>query len=231
MKSFFITGTDTDVGKTFVACSLIEAFNHLGLKTIGYKPISAGCERDNEVLVNGDAKRLLAASSVDLHLSEVNPIAFEPPIAPHIAAKQVNSLISGDDIVAGWHHLANKSPDILITEGAGGWALPVSNTQTLPDILQPLPQEVILVVGMRLGCLNHALLTASAIQQSGFKLAGWVANHLSEQMLVAEENIVTLQAMIKAPLLGVMPWFTDTKQSLTTGRKVTQTLTIESLLI
>lgn len=230
MKSFFITGTDTDVGKTFIACGLMQAFNEKTLKTIGYKPISAGCERVNGELENGDAKQLLAASSVSLSLSEVNPIAFEPPIAPHIAATQVNSVIRPQEIVTGWHHLAEKSPDVLITEGAGGWALPINQSQTLPDVLKQLPQQVILVVGLRLGCLNHALLTADAIKHAGFELAGWVANHLSDAMPVVEENIATLKTMIDAPLLGIVPWVEVSDESTMASEQASQYLNIESLL-
>lgn len=230
MQSFFVTGTDTDVGKTFIACGLLQAFNHKGLKTIGYKPISAGCERVNGELENDDAKRLLAESNVPLTLPDVNPIAFEPPIAPHIAAAQVHSVIKPQEIVTGWHHLAEKSPDVLLTEGAGGWELPINQSQTLPDVLKQIPCEVILVVGMQLGCLNHALLTANAIKNSGFKLAGWVANYLSSDMPVVEENIATLKSMIDAPLLGVVPWIQCLDEAMNASQQVNQYLNIDSLL-
>ena len=209
MHRFFMTGTDTDVGKTLVACGLLKALNLKGLKTIGYKPISAGCERVNGELINGDAVNLMNASSVKLSLAEVNPVAFEPPIAPHIAANQANTVIRPQDIVTGWHHLAEKSPDVLLTEGAGGWQLPISTTQTLPEVIKQIPQDVILTVGMRLGCLNHALLTVDSIKHSGFRLVGWIANHLSDDMLVSQQNIATLKNMIDAPLIAEIPWFGD----------------------
>lgn len=230
MHSFFITGTDTDVGKTFIACGLLEAFNQKKLKTIGYKPISAGCERVNDELENQDARYLLASSSIALTLAEVNPVAFEPPIAPHIAATKVRSVIKPQDIVTGWHHLAEKSPDVLLTEGAGGWELPINQSQTLPDVLSQIPCEIVLVVGLRLGCLNHALLTANAIKNSGFKLCGWIANHLSEDMPVVEDNIDTLNAMIDAPLLGIVPYMASAAESQNLPKQVSEYINIDSLL-
>ncbi|WP_100655610.1 dethiobiotin synthase [Alteromonas flava] len=206
MLNLFVTGTDTDVGKTVVSAALLQAYAKLGRCVVGYKPISAGCEQGLAGLENADAKQLLAASNLPVTLAQVNPIAFAPPIAPHIAAEQVGTMINPQDIVNGWHALAALQPDVILTEGAGGWSLPLSLTLTLPEVLSELKPKVVLVVGMRLGCLNHALLTAAAIRQGGFELVGWVANHVTAEMPFRAENIATLLKMLNAPLLGEVPF-------------------------
>lgn len=213
MLNLFVTGTDTDVGKTLISTGLLEAFNRLNKQTIGYKPISAGCEQTEFGLENGDAKALQQYSSVALTLNQVNPIAFAPPIAPHIAAEQVGQTIAASKIMAGWQRLADLQPDVLLTEGAGGWQLPINNQQCLPEVLTELKPQVIIVVGMRLGCLNHSLLTVDAIKQKGFEIAGWVANHLCTDMPVATKNLSTLKAFIDAPLIGEVPYLGDDAQS------------------
>lgn len=230
MKNLFVTGTDTDVGKTLISCGLLIAFQKQGLSTLGYKPISAGCEKAPQGLVNDDAAQLLACSSIEVSLSEVNPIAFEPPIAPHIAANLVDTNIDSHAVTDGWMHLARKRPDVLLTEGAGGWSLPINDYQTLPEVLLPLDMKVVMVVGMRLGCLNHALLTANTIQQQGFTLSGWIANHLSNDMPYAEENIQTLEQHLEAPLIGKVPYLTSTDASLDVYEHVAQYLNPSRLL-
>ncbi|WP_166425538.1 dethiobiotin synthase [Paraglaciecola sp. 20A4] len=213
--TFFVTGTDTEVGKTFVSCALLGACNDVGLSTAAYKPVSAGCERRAQGLRNDDAMLLQQVSSVVLGYEEVNPVAFEEPIAPHLAcAKQIangeGKLIELHDINLGYQHLVNKQSDVLLVEGAGGWRLPLGKNsqgreQFLSDfaIAQQLP--VILVVGMRLGCVNHALLTAQAIEHDGLVVAGWVANVLGADMPFLQENIQSLQNLLEAPLVARVP--------------------------
>lgn len=201
-KAFFITGTDTDVGKTYVAHQLLNSAQAQGFRTLGYKPVSAGCEWRNERLENDDALVLLSASNVGASLEEVNPIAFAPPIAPHIAAQLAGKTISVNDIVNGYRHLQSYSADVLLMEGAGGWRLPLSNNTQMPEAVKALKLPVIIVVGMRLGCLNHAILTAEAIQHDGLEIAGWVANKIDPNMPYYKENLATLDATMPAPRLG-----------------------------
>lgn len=214
-RAFFVTGTDTEVGKTFVSVALLHMLNSQGKLTAGYKPIAAGCESTEQGLRNEDALALQANSSLDLSYDEVNPIALEAPIAPHIAAMQsVNGAaatpISIDTIREGVNKLLQKKPDVLLVEGAGGWRLPLGedfdgNTRYLSDVAIELNLSVILVVGMRLGCLNHAVLTAESIRKDGLKLAGWVANHIDPDMPFLSENIKSLKGLLNAPFLGSLP--------------------------
>lgn len=206
MQSYFVTGTDTDVGKTYVSAILLKAASEAGKKTVGYKPVSAGCEVINGRLVNEDASQLLANSSLPVSQDEVNPIAFVPPIAPHIAAQDAGVAISAETIKAGYMHLKAMSPDLLIMEGAGGWRLPLGDKRYLSDIVQQLKLDVIIVVGMRLGCLNHALLTAEAVQRDGLTIKGWIANQLHPDMPRYAENLDTLKAEMPAPFLGEIPY-------------------------
>jgi dethiobiotin synthetase len=208
--SYFVTGTDTEVGKTFISCALLNAFNDRGLSTAAYKPIAAGCEQTLEGLRNEDALLLQACASMKVAYNEVNPITLEPPIAPHLAAKQVGQLIEVEAIKAGFMALQAKQPEVLLVEGAGGWYLPLGENsqgqqQFMPDFVKQQQLPVILVVGMRLGCLNHALLTAKAIKHDGLELAGWVANQVEGEMPYLEENIQSLSTLLNAPLLGVVP--------------------------
>ena len=204
MRQFFITGTDTDVGKTVASTALVNAFVGQGLRTVGHKPISAGCEQTEHGLRNEDAQLLIAQSNVELPYDIINPFAFREPIAPHITAQRTNQVITEQGLLDNYHELSALAVDVLISEGAGGWLLPINQDQVLPDIVQQLSMPIILVVGMRLGCLNHALLTQQAIIASGCHIAGWIAN-APEQQPFFKENLTTLQARIKAPLLGVIP--------------------------
>ncbi len=206
-KSFFIAGTDTDIGKTFVAAALLNAATQKGLTTLGLKPVAAGCESTGAGLRNGDALALIEQSTVKASYEVVNPVAFAEPIAPHIAAaKEGRRMQSGrlEGFVRG-AMMSNKA-DFTLVEGAGGWRVPISERETLADVVKHLRLPVILVVGMRLGCLNHALLTVEAIQRDGLQLAGWVANHIDPAMSCPDENLATLQRMIPAPCLGVVPF-------------------------
>ncbi|MGJ8678967.1 dethiobiotin synthase [Paraglaciecola sp.] len=214
-RAFFVTGTDTEIGKTFVCKSLLQALNEKGYTTAGYKPIAAGCDNTPDGLRNEDALTLQQNSSLDLSYDEVNPIAFEPPIAPHLALKQSAEqeavhYIPIDKIREGFIHLLQKEPNVIVIEGAGGWRLPLGGSymgkpRYLSEFVSELNLSVILVVGMRLGCLNHAVLTAEAIRNDGLKIAGWVANQIDPDMSLVEENIDSLKELIDAPFLGHVP--------------------------
>lgn len=203
MTSVFVTGTDTGVGKTFISVVLIELLQQQGLKVVGMKPIASGCEPTVEGLRNDDALKLSQQSNVDLPYDLINPYAFEPAIAPHIAAKQAGIEIELDKIQQNYT-LIKQQADVVVVEGAGGWLVPLNNTQTMADLAVLLALPVILVVGIRLGCINHALLTVKAIESTGLKLQGWVANHI-EVTEQANEIVQTLTQHIVAPCLGYVP--------------------------
>lgn len=205
-KRFFIAGTDTDAGKTLVTAGLLTAANRQGLKTIGLKPIAAGCESTAEGLRNADALQLQQAASVKLSYDQINPVAFEPPIAPHIAAARGSRNVSADRLAAYCRGALMQPADLVLVEGAGGWRVPLNMRESLARLPQLLELDVILVVGMKLGCINHALLTAEAIARDGLRLAGWVANHVDADMACPDENLATLQQLFRAPLLGRVPW-------------------------
>jgi len=205
MQGYFITGTDTDVGKTWISLGMIEALKRQGCKVGVMKPVSAGCETTSDGLRNEDAVRLQRHSNVELDYDVINPYAFEPAIAPHIAAAEAGILIDIETLHNGLQTIAAQS-DCVVVEGAGGWQVPLNDFQTMTDLAKRLELPVVLVVGLRLGCLNHALLSVEAIRASGLPLAGWVVNQLSPQMDHMEENIRTLEQMIDTPLLGYIPW-------------------------
>jgi dethiobiotin synthetase len=198
---YFITGTDTGVGKTLIACALLHAFARTGVRVAGMKPVAAGAVRTAEGLVNEDVAQLRAASSDVLSLASINPYSFEPAVAPHIAAEQCGVEIDLDKIAAAYAQLA-AAADIVIVEGAGGFCVPLNANENSSDLARRLGLPVILVVGVRLGCMNHALLSAQAIHACGLKLAGWVANRIDPAMPVAAENVAALTARLAAPLLG-----------------------------
>lgn len=211
MQSFFITGTDTEVGKTFFTASLLSAQAAAGRRVAGYKPVSAGCELINNERVNEDAWELWQASNIGAPLQHINPIALMPPIAPHIAAAEAGMVITEHAIVDGYQQLCDYAPDLLLMEGAGGWQLPLGNGLWMPQIVQRLQLPVIMVVGMRLGCLNHAMLTAQAIEQTGLTLHGWVANQLTPTpMPYYDQNLATLQQSLSAPMLAELPYSENT---------------------
>jgi dethiobiotin synthetase len=220
-KGFFVTGTDTGIGKTTVSCALLHAFAAQDKKVVGMKPIAAGSE-------NGqwpDVELLFAASNVNVARQQINPYAFDLPIAPHIAAQQVDMEIDFSVIHRAYQELS-AAADIVIVEGAGGFLVPVNRHQTGADLAQTLNLPVILVVGIRLGCLNHALLTAQAIKAAGLPLAGWVANCIDPQMLVLAENIATLEQRLDGPLLGVVPF--DVEMNIRKSVKLLNVVTLES---
>ena len=206
-QKYFVAGTDTDAGKTLVSAGLLNKAKSQGMTTVGLKPVAAGCEETPEGLRNSDALSLIEQSTEELPYEQVNPIAFAPPIAPHIAGQQLRRPLSAGRIVGLLRGvlMINRAQFTLV-EGAGGYRVPLNPKETLADVTKELNLPVILVVGMKLGCLNHALLTVEAIQRDGMKLAGWVANRVDEDMDVYEENIETLHAMIQAPCLGEVPY-------------------------
>ncbi len=210
MKAYFVTATDTDAGKTFVSANILKNWTEQGYKTLGFKPIASGCLMTQEGLRNDDALQLIAASNVSLPYKKINQYSFEPAIAPHIAAAQKGAYIDLQAIQATiFQHY--KQAERVIVEGVGGWLVPLNEQQNVADLACLLNFSVILVVNIRLGCINHALLTAQAIEQRGLSLAGWIANSPEastgggEAMACFEENIQSIQNRMQAPLLGVLP--------------------------
>lgn len=204
-KHFFIAGTDTNVGKTLIAAGLLVAAKQRGLRTAALKPVAAGCETTAAGLRNDDALLLQSVITEPLVYEQINPIALQAAIAPHIAAQQEKRLLSADRI-AGFCRGSLMQADFTLVEGAGGWRVPLNPRETMADLVRILQLPVILVVGVRLGCINHALLTIEAIRNDGLPLAGWVANCVDAGMPALPENIDSLRARIPAPCLGVVPW-------------------------
>ncbi|AGA91718.1 dethiobiotin synthase [Thioflavicoccus mobilis 8321] len=204
MTGLFVTGTDTDCGKTEVALGLMAAWQAEGRTVLGMKPVASGCHSTPGGLRNGDAERLLAQGSRAVDYRFVNPYAFAPPIAPHVAAEQAAVEIDLEIIDAAFAELAAAAERVVV-EGVGGWRVPLGAGRFLGDLPRRLDLPVVLVVGIRLGCINQALLTAEAIAADGIRLVGWVANRIDPEMAAAEENIATLDALIPAPCLGVVP--------------------------
>ena len=198
---YFITGTDTGVGKTLVACALLHAFRAAGRRVAGMKPVAAGADLAAEGLLNADVQLLRAASSIDAPLALVNPYCFAPPIAPHIAAEEAGVTIDVARIREAFLQLA-AAADTVIVEGVGGFCVPLNRNEDTAGLAQRLALPVILVVGMRLGCLNHALLTAGAIHGRGLRLGGWIANRIDPAMASAGENIRALTERLAAPLIA-----------------------------
>ncbi|HEY9210807.1 MAG TPA: dethiobiotin synthase [Methylotenera sp.] len=217
-QSYFVVGTDTNVGKTYVASALLRHFVSSGKSAVGMKPVASGCERSEHgiwqgQLVNDDVVALYEAGNVPAALELINPYHFEPAIAPHIAAEKAGVEIDVDLIVRSYHTLAEMA-DVVVVEGAGGFFVPVNGQQTLADLAVKLNLPIILVVGMRLGCINHALLTVEAIKVRGLELAGWVANQVGPDMPMFAENLASLQQRITAPCLSVVPWQGEAEFSL-----------------
>lgn len=209
MTAFFVTGTDTEVGKTWVSQALLHAAKNRGLRTIALKPIAAGCGRSPAGLRNQDALLLQEGITESLVYSQINPIALERAIAPHLAADAVGMELSVGYLLQRCRETLREVHDFALIEGAGGWRVPLNRSETLADLAIALQIPVILVVRMGLGCLNHALLTAEAIQRDGLRLAGWVANSIGPPMPCLEQNIASLQSRLPAPLLGAIPFLPE----------------------
>jgi dethiobiotin synthetase len=200
--NYFVTGTDTHVGKTLVSCALLHGFAARGKRVVGMKPIAAGCNNDGQ---NEDVVQLRAASNVEVGYELTNPYCFLPAIAPHLAAQQAGIEIQLPLILDAYQKLAAQA-EVVIMEGVGGLCVPLNVHQDSADMLKALDLPIILVVGIRLGCLNHALLTVEAINARGLSLAAWVANVIEVDMPHWEANITALQQRIAAPLLGIVPY-------------------------
>ena len=203
-RGIFVTGTDTEIGKTVVSLGLMQVLQDRGLRVAGMKPVASGSEVTPDGLRNADALLLQQKSSVALDYARVNPYAFEPAIAPHLAAATAGVDINLHHIREVYASLA-REVDCVVVEGVGGWRVPLNPHQDVADLALLLGLDVCLVVGMRLGCLNHALLTAAAIENSGCRLAGWVANQLPTGMDALEDNLNTLKSKLSQPLFGIIP--------------------------
>jgi dethiobiotin synthetase len=200
----FITGTDTGIGKTLVAAALLAALNAQGRRAVGMKPVASGCSETADGLRNDDAECLLAHSAGAPEYGLVNPYAFAEPIAPHLAAADTGTQIRLDPILAAFAALSTNA-DCVVVEGVGGWAVPLSPTVMQADLVRALKLPVILVVGLRLGCINHALLSARAIHNDGCALLGWIGNGIDPAMARVDDNVATLRARLPAPCLGLLP--------------------------
>lgn len=201
-KAWFVTGTDTEVGKTAVSCALLRAAAAAGLRTAAIKPVAAGCDERGH---NDDALALSQSMTATLDYAQVNPVALPDAIAPHIAAERAGRRVQVSQLAGLCRGVMLGATDFVLVEGAGGWRVPVSGRETLADLARDLQAPVILVVAMRLGCINHALLTAEAVRRDGLSLAGWVANQPGQRMACHDENLATLRELLPAPLLGELP--------------------------
>lgn len=203
MQTVFITGTDTDAGKTYVAVALLQGLKALGYRTLAQKPVAAGV---NDSGFNTDALQLQQHATEALSYQQVNPYCLTDAVAPHLAAAKAGLCIEPAVLTKELLQLQNSNADIALVEGAGGWLLPLNDHSTMADWVTELQLPVLLVVGMKLGCLNHALLTVREIERSGLKLLGWVANCIDPDMAYQQENINYLQQKLEAPCLGVLPY-------------------------
>lgn len=204
-QAYFVTGTDTEIGKTTVAAGLLHAARMAGLSTAASKPVASGCLRTPDGLRNDDALALLGECTLALDYAEVNPLAFAPAIAPHLAAREAGVLLDVAALHEPVRRILDKGADFTLVEGAGGWRVPLAGQANLSDLVISLGLPVILVVGVRLGCINQAVLSAEAIARDGLELAGWVANVIDPQTSRLEENLATLAERLPAPCLGQVP--------------------------
>jgi len=209
-RRFFITGTDTGVGKTLVTGALLLNARGYGLGAVGVKPVAAGCSLVGGRLVNEDALVLQRCGSLHLDYAAINPVALEPALAPHIAAARAGVALDAATLAAHVGRVAAGGQDVLLVEGAGGWQVPLNARESMADLATRLGYPVILVVAMRLGCLNHALLTAAAIEGAGLTLAGWVANSTGPLMEAFDENLQALEQRLPALRLGTVPYLGPT---------------------
>lgn len=207
MTTLFVTGTDTGVGKTLVSAALLHNLARHHARVVGMKPVAAGLIEHEGQMVSEDVLALRGASTLKVPPELDNPVALPEPLSPHLAARHAGRVVKVADLLAPALALQQQA-DALVVEGAGGWRVPINDDETLADLARALKAPVLLVVGLRLGCLNHALLTAEAIRADGLTLAGWVANHVDPQMACADENLATLRERLGASLWGAVPWST-----------------------
>lgn len=210
MNEFFITGTDTDAGKTHVTSLLLKLLAQHKKRAIGFKPIASGCEMAFDQLVNADALMLMESATVSAKYDIVNPFSFEPAIAPHIAAQKAGVNLNVEKLTLAYQNIKSQGADYLLTEGAGGWALPINENQYLYDWVSAEQLPVILVVGMKLGCINHALLTTAHMQSMGVNCIGWIANQVDATMNEYQANLDSLKARLPMPLLAISPYTEQT---------------------
>ena len=208
INSVFITGTDTEVGKTFYSERLLHSLNAQGLRTAAMKPLASGAEVHDEKLRNADALVLQQAANTSFSYELCNPYCFKAAIAPHLAAKQAGVRIDADVILRAYEQLQQQA-DVTVVEGVGGWLVPLDEDQTVADLVQAMGLPVVLVVGMRLGCINHALLTVENIKQRGVSLLGWVANVMDPNMSHLHENIESIAQRIQVPLLDTIEFINN----------------------
>ena len=204
IKGYFVTGTDTGCGKTAITLGLMHLLQTKGYSVVGMKPIASGADLTSAGLKNDDALQIQRQASQLIEYNLINPYVFAPPIAPHLAAEQEGVTIELEEIALNFNKLIVQA-DCIMVEGVGGWQVPLGPDQTISDLAVRLGLPVILVVGFRLGCLNQALLTVASIQQTGIRLAGWVANMVDPDMLQPEANLESLKRRIEAPFLGFVP--------------------------
>jgi len=204
-ERYFVTGTDTEVGKTVASCALLQAANRAGFRTAGFKPVASGSEMTADGLRNTDALALQRNSGLTLNYDEVNPYTFAEPTSPHIVSEDEGRPIEAHTLSAGLEALSHKA-DWVLVEGAGGWYTPLATDWTFAEWVQAERLPVILVVGVKLGCINHALLTAQAIAQAGLPLVGWIANDVIPPGKRHAEYLATLTRLLPAPLLGEIPY-------------------------
>ena len=219
-KSFFVTGTDTDVGKTLAACAMLRAAAAAGHSTVGMKPLAAGGVQTPDGLRNEDALQLQAASTLQLSYDEINPVCLSEAASPHIAAALAQRKVRVERLAGFCHGVLSLRANLTLLEGAGGWRVPLNEREFMSDLAKQLKLPVILVVGMRLGCLNHALLTGEAIVRDGLRVAGWIANRVVPQMEHYERNRDTLQDWFNVPLLGEIPWLGGTDHAAQAARYI-----------
>lgn len=202
-KGYFITGTDTNAGKTWATITLMRYFKSLGKSVVGMKPVASGCVMQGGQLKNEDALLIQANASVQIDYDLINPYAYEPPVSPHIAG--VNNPVEFGRLIARFELLKTLA-DVVVVEGAGGWYTPINERESNSDLATVLALPVIMVVAIRLGCINHARLTYQAIKQSGVNCAGWIAACTASDMLNRDDNIQAIKTAVDAPLLGVLPY-------------------------
>jgi dethiobiotin synthetase len=213
-RGVFVTGTDTGVGKTVVACALIRGLRALGLSAAAMKPVASGAERTSKGLRNADALELIASTGLALPYSEVNPYCFGPAISPHIAAKEAGIRIDISTIKQMYEGLSARH-DWVVIEGAGGWFAPIGERRNMADIAWALTVPALLVVGLKLGCLNHAKLTQAGIEARGVSFAGWIASAVDPAFERADENLGSLERLLGAPPLAVVPRLDESAAALT----------------
>ena len=211
-QSYFITGTDTDSGKTVITAGFLRLAARNGQRTLAMKPLASGCEQTREGLRNDDALVLSGAMTESMPYESINPVALEPAIAPHVAAAEAGRRVSAERLAGFCRGAMTRPADLFLVEGAGGWRVPLNGHETWTDLVGALQIPVILVVGLRLGAINHALLSAELIQRDGCRLVGWVANRCAPEPMAREDDTFnTLCEWMPAPCMGRLPWLTATE--------------------